>query len=48
MSYMTIALLILASVVIGGFVLGMGLGFLLGRTYEDHGPGDPPLLERDE
>ncbi|MFA9262906.1 MAG: hypothetical protein ACEQSB_06195 [Undibacterium sp.] len=48
MSFLSITLAVLASVVIGSFVLGMSLGFLLGRHYEDHGPGDPPLLERDE
>lgn len=42
------ALVVLASFVIGGFIVGMGLGFLLGRRFEDYGPGKPPLLERDE
>lgn len=46
MSYMAIALTVLASIVIGGFLLGMGLGYLWGRSYEDAGPGDPPLLNR--
>jgi F0F1-type ATP synthase assembly protein I len=48
MSYLSFALAALASVVIGGFIVGMGLGFLLGRRFDDAGPGDPPLLERDE
>lgn len=45
MSIISTALTAMASIVIGGFVVGMGVGFLLGRRFEDHGPGDPPLLE---
>lgn len=48
MSVISWALVVLASIVTGGFIVGMGLGFLLGRRFEDYGPGEPPLLERDE
>jgi predicted membrane-bound spermidine synthase len=42
------ALIVLTSIVVGVFAVGMGLGFLLGRRFDDAGPGDPPLLAAQE
>lgn len=45
MEYLSIAMWALGAVVGGGFLLALGLGYLMGR-YEDCGPGDPPLINR--